>query len=346
MKWLPSACRAGDMVRVRLGALLHYGIFVSEEEVIQFGLPPVAPRKDDEVRVCASTIDEFCVGQIVEVARLDRAEKKARIAPEETVRLARARLGEGGYNLIHNNCEHFAYQCVFGTKRSLQEEDARRRWNTRPICDVYVAPIPLEPVLQPVVSPARRRALEKTRDTRLLVQRQLAWNVLEYAAQRSFSIGAEELTFRQTRFGGWTCGAFHFSISHTRDCVVVALSNHPVGVDVEHIGDFTAKFGADTDVFRAAAGKITADGELCQTPDELLDLWTRKESKFKAAGEGRFLPHKIVAAGDTTACVLSVGEPVYLALCSEVSARVRYYVYENRSARLMPSGYRKPGMVR
>ena len=29
-------------------------------------------------------------------------------------------LGRGGYNIISNNCEHFANECLFGTKESEQ----------------------------------------------------------------------------------------------------------------------------------------------------------------------------------------------------------------------------------
>ncbi len=56
MRWEPTACQAGDMVRVRLGSVYHYGIFVSEDEVIQFGLPPTAENRaaEGEVRVLAA----------------------------------------------------------------------------------------------------------------------------------------------------------------------------------------------------------------------------------------------------------------------------------------------------
>ena len=48
MKWLPGECRPGDMIRVRLGSIYHYGIFVSEDEIVQFGPPPVGAREPDD----------------------------------------------------------------------------------------------------------------------------------------------------------------------------------------------------------------------------------------------------------------------------------------------------------
>lgn len=132
MKWWPQEPKPGDMIRVTLGSIRHYGVFVSDKEIIQFGLPPVGNLLDrTDVRVVASDASVFCCGQIPEVGVPDRRESKKRFSPEETVRRARARLGEGGYNLIHNNCEHFAYECVFGLHFSAQEEEARARWRAQ-----------------------------------------------------------------------------------------------------------------------------------------------------------------------------------------------------------------------
>ena len=133
MKWMPTDAQSGDMVRIRIGTLLHYGVFVSEDEVIQFGWPPVPEYADrnEDIAVCAVDIDAFSCGRIVEVAVLDRKERKTRIPPEQTVKTARARIGTGGYNMIHNNCEHFAYECVFGEKKSEQTEYIRNFWKKK-----------------------------------------------------------------------------------------------------------------------------------------------------------------------------------------------------------------------
>lgn len=133
MKWAPGECKRGDMIRVRLGSIYHYGIFVSEEEVIQFGYPPTKEFAELNVfiEVCSVDIDTFACGSIVEVPSLDRAERRSRLDPEETVRRARSRLGEEGYNIIHNNCEHFAFECVFGVSRSVQEEKVRAFWKSK-----------------------------------------------------------------------------------------------------------------------------------------------------------------------------------------------------------------------
>lgn len=43
-------------------------------------------------------------------------------SPEETVKRARSRLGEKEYNLLLNNCEHFAIWCKTGLSKSYQIE--------------------------------------------------------------------------------------------------------------------------------------------------------------------------------------------------------------------------------
>lgn len=132
MKWKPLECKAGDMIRIPIGQFYHIGIFVSEDEVIQFGLPPVRENLTnvEDVEVLATDIDVFSCGKIVEVAQLDFKEKLKRFKPKKTVEIARSRIGEKGYNIIHNNCEHFAYECVFGVKYCSQEDALRQKWRS------------------------------------------------------------------------------------------------------------------------------------------------------------------------------------------------------------------------
>lgn len=136
MKWEPGVCRPGDMIRVRLGAVYHYGVFVSEDEVIAYGLPPVEQYRDvsDRLKVQATDIDVFACGRIVEIGTPDRSERRKRLPPDRSIAAARARIGEDRYDLLHNNCEHFAHECVFGEHRSTLEDSLRERWRQRGSC--------------------------------------------------------------------------------------------------------------------------------------------------------------------------------------------------------------------
>ncbi len=130
MKWWPAAPKAGDVIRVKVGSVYHYGIFASEDDVIAFGPRPTREAMVDisSFKVISSNIYEFCGDTILEVAVPETSEEKRRFPPKKAIKLARARIGEGGYDIIHNNCEHFVNECVYGKKYSAQVEELRRRF--------------------------------------------------------------------------------------------------------------------------------------------------------------------------------------------------------------------------
>ena len=70
--------------------------------------------------ILRSPLDEFSRGQPITVVDYPEEEISA---PGVTVRRAMGRLGEQNYNLLFNNCEHFAHWCKTGRHRSSQVED-------------------------------------------------------------------------------------------------------------------------------------------------------------------------------------------------------------------------------
>ena len=118
MQWTENAPAYGDMIRTKVQFYHHYGIFVSEDQVIQFGLPDDPMRAADQIKVIETDIQTFLMGGELEVAVMDREERKTMFPPDEIVDRARQRLGEGGYDILHNNCEHFVNECIFGNHTS------------------------------------------------------------------------------------------------------------------------------------------------------------------------------------------------------------------------------------
>ena len=98
--------------------------------MIQFGLPPVnlGGINAGEVRVVSTDIDVFASGRIVEKGVAEGKEKKKLRSPQKIVEAARARIGEGGYDLMNNNCEHFAFECAFGEHFSAQTKSTEDKW--------------------------------------------------------------------------------------------------------------------------------------------------------------------------------------------------------------------------
>ena len=72
--------------------------------------------------ILRSPIDEFRQEQPVTLIQHDDAS-----APGVTLRRAMSRIGEQNYNLLFNNCEHFATWCKTGRHRSGQIESALER---------------------------------------------------------------------------------------------------------------------------------------------------------------------------------------------------------------------------
>lgn len=125
-KWEIKGPYVGAHIRVQYKSIYHHGIYIGNDEVVQFGLPFDMFRKPEEVKVIKSNIEEFLQGEFLEVRIFDRKERKLKNKDEEIVQIALSKLGEGGYDIIHNNCEHFANLCVFNKKESSQIDDIRK----------------------------------------------------------------------------------------------------------------------------------------------------------------------------------------------------------------------------
>lgn len=118
MNWESKTPRPADIIRTRVKFYYHYGIFISEDEVIQFGLPDDPGRPAEEIKVIATDVYTFLMGGEIETAAPDAEEKKRLRSASEIIKTARSRIGEGGYDILHNNCEHFVNACVFGESKS------------------------------------------------------------------------------------------------------------------------------------------------------------------------------------------------------------------------------------
>lgn len=125
MRWEQKTPEPGAPVRVKVDFYYHYGIFVDEANVIQFGLPDGPSRPAEEIRVLSTDVYTFLMGGTLEVGIPDKAERKRMRPAEAVIAAAQSRIGEGGYSLLHNNCEHFMHECLFGAAQSPTVETLR-----------------------------------------------------------------------------------------------------------------------------------------------------------------------------------------------------------------------------
>lgn len=318
----------GDMVRVQLGGIYHYGIYVSDDEVIQFGLAPNARRDipDTEIAVLASDIDMFLAGGFLEVGVAERKERKKHRSPKETVKIARSRIGERGYHILYNNCEHFAYECLTGEKYSSQTESVRKLFQSMPVLDVYIAQIPADIIVGEVSPKPRRDEISACSCERVKREKYCAWKLLEYGLQRSLGKKLADMEITKSENGKWTSPHVEFSLSHSHDAVCVAISRKPVGVDIELMQSKinTERFcerilnDGETEEYQ----RLT-DGKL----EFLLEKWSQKESLFKLSGEKCFIPkeHDTQTGRMISRTLTVAGQKYILSVASDTPERLRVY---------------------
>ncbi len=128
MEWTNDKPKYASQIRVNRGFYSHHGIYIDDDHVIHFGsltkeLDPATAS------IIMTTLSEFLNGGILEVASYNEEELKERFSDSQIVNQAYSRLGEKGYNLISNNCEHFSNECCFGKKDSRQVDDVLKMFS-------------------------------------------------------------------------------------------------------------------------------------------------------------------------------------------------------------------------
>lgn len=117
----------GDHIRVLINGYYHHGIYIGNDEVVQFGHPFDMYQDHSLIKVIKSPIEDFLRGGFLEVRQYTKKELKTKHKNAFIVEVALSKIGEGDYNLLYNNCEHFANYCVFGKKESKQVDDIHEK---------------------------------------------------------------------------------------------------------------------------------------------------------------------------------------------------------------------------
>lgn len=166
---------------------------------------------------------------------------------------------------------------------------------------VYTAAIPTDVGVEAVFPSSRSEEIFACGSDKTKKEKYCAWKLLEYALFHAFGKRIEEIAFAKSAQGKWTCDFCHFSLSHSENAVAVALSDSPIGIDIEQIKPVKNR--------EKVAKKILTEKELeeyqrlsineTQANAFLLEIWTKKESVFKRGGIASFIPNHI-CAGETT----------------------------------------------
>ncbi len=184
---------------------------------------------------------------------------------------------------------------------------------------VYLAPLPGNAPVAPVYPLLRWQQISECKSERVRKEKHSVWKLLEYAIRDRYGKELNELQFTYTD-GKWDCDLCRFSLSHSHGALCVAVSDSPVGVDLEKI----------TQPSDALSKKILSAEELeryhgmpkSEKSNFFTRIWTRKESLFKrVGGKGFFTAEANGYSQEERVCLN--GEEYVLSVATESTATVQ-----------------------
>ena len=120
--WNKRKPEYGDHIRVSRGLYYHHGIYKDDQNVYQFASPIGSEVSPQTAKIIITSLADFIKDGELEVRDFTDLEKKEKRSPLDIIKFAESKLGDnmGGYDIVKNNCEHFANLCVFGKAKSEQ----------------------------------------------------------------------------------------------------------------------------------------------------------------------------------------------------------------------------------
>ena len=159
--------------------------------------------------------------------------------------------------------------------------------------DIFVARIADLPD-EPIADAKREEYIGRATDPDTRRERRAAWQLL-LTGLKARGIDPEKTEITREECGRWTSPNVCFSLSHTQGAVAVAISDSPVGIDIEEIKerDITA-------LSRRALTEREREELDIAPPEERLtrfyEIWCKKEAYFKTLGADAFVPNKVESA--------------------------------------------------
>lgn len=276
MKWEFKEAELGDMVRTNMGSYYHYAIFIGDEKLIQFGKPQISNNPDNVVVEETSVVD-FLGDRFMEVAVFNAKEQKQKNKPEEIVKTAKNCLGEKGYNILTNNCEHFANRCVFNSSLSSQIDQVRKEIiNKLFVPKIYI--VDLKHKFKHKYKPLLlAKELKSITNKDLIKQKIQLYNLLYYVFLKNYNSKLKKNSIEKNEFGKPMIAGFEISFSHCEDMVAIGIAKSKIGIDIEYINR-----DLKVDKFQQYLYN-NSEYDKCSVED-FYKCWGKKESIYKMLG--------------------------------------------------------------
>ncbi len=152
---------------------------------------------------------------------------------------------------------------------------------------VDFADVPPETVTKWIdcLSVAEKRRLTRMTSSKRQTEFIVGHTVARHFITRLFGCSFNSLVLKRTRAGALTVGGVsdcYVCLSHSHGRVAVAISNQPVGVDMEYRRDRTD--------YQAVLERIGSDKTVQPTKDGFYQAWTRFEARYKLASVAGDVP--------------------------------------------------------
>ncbi|XP_046576523.1 lecithin retinol acyltransferase-like [Haliotis rubra] len=126
-----KSLKPGDMLHIDRGWYYHCGIYVGADNIVHlsgvngsmesglYHLPTLSGAVFNKGIVRLDNV--WDVAGVMDVVKINVKDGQLLpLEPSEIVNRSLSKVGEGGYNLLYKNCEHFASWCRYDTEESDQ----------------------------------------------------------------------------------------------------------------------------------------------------------------------------------------------------------------------------------
>ena len=189
------------------------------------------------------------------------------------------------------------------------EQEPKKNNRFARYADVYVAPLPDQAMGESLYPPLRQSEIDACKSERVRREKYFVWKLFAHAVKARYDKELSELKFVRSDNGKWSCDLCEFSFSHSKGALCVAISDAPIGVDIEQI---------PTEPPESVAKKILTEEALQRyhgMPKSekcvfFATEWTHRESLFKQRGGKGFFTAE--TSGHSQETTVSIGSKEYV----------------------------------
>ena len=158
-----------------------------------------------------------------------------------------------------------------------------------PKIKVYLSLIP-DKKIEKVLPKERFDEINGCLDEKVKREKYFVWKLLELALRNATGVNPDFTRFYKGVNGKWQAQGVEFSLSHSNGVVAVAISDKPVGIDLQVIKPLKNDRLIEKIFTEKELEKINALSGQEKTA-RIIEKWAEKESDFKRVGGDNFLTY-------------------------------------------------------